>query len=222
MTMGSACISDRYACRVGERIGSLTFAGIADERGDNNRLFGRFVCDCGNETIMRAGLVLNGKGRAHCGCKRDFGAHRKHGMRSSREYSSWQAMKARCLDPANKDYPRWGGAGITVCEDWIASFDAFYSHIGPRPEGTSIDRIDTEKGYCPGNVRWATPSEQARNRHGASIWKIKGLVFQSHSEAATHFGVSRHTVWRWVHGQFDARRNSFTNPRSDCYVIPRY
>jgi len=73
-------------------------------------------------------------------------------------------MKSRCLDPGNKDYPKWGGAGITIHQEWIDSFEAFYRDVGPRPPGTSIDRINPEFGYHPGNVRWATPVEQARNR----------------------------------------------------------
>jgi hypothetical protein len=78
-------------------------------------------------------------------------------------------MKARCLDPGNKDYPRWGGVGITIHQEWIDSFEAFYRDVGPRPKGTSLDRIKAELGYRPGNVRWATPAEQARNRRDLVI-----------------------------------------------------
>lgn len=94
---------------------------------------------------------------------------RPHGMRYSREYSCWQAMKVRCLCPENKDYPRWGGKGITVCPEWIVSFEAFFEYIGPRPLGTTLDRIDPDKGYEPGNVRWATPRQQSHNRRDLTI-----------------------------------------------------
>ena len=167
--MGNKAIHDRYTHRIGERIGDLVFAGISGKRADKNRLLGLFRCDCGIVATFPLGRVLNGKKKTHCGCKTDHGTHRKHGMRNSPEYSSWQAMKVRCLAPANKDYPRWGGRGITVCKQWIDSFEAFYSHIGPRPKGTSLDRIDNERGYEPGNVRWATPLQQARNRHNLTI-----------------------------------------------------
>lgn len=222
MTMTLTALSDRYGKRSGERIGSLTFLHIADERGDHNRLLGVFRCDCGAEARLPLGRVLNGKKRTHCGCQTDHGTHRTHGMRYSREYSSWQAMKARCLDPENKDYPGWGGRGITIYEEWTESFEAFFQHIGPRPPGTSIDRIDGRLGYEPGNVRWATPKEQQRNRRGSYQWVIKGQVFETHDEAARHFGVSPHTVWAWAHGRHDHRRNSFTPPREDCHVVPRY
>lgn len=89
----------------------------------------------------------------------------KHGMRYSREYGSWQAMVRRCHSPTNKDYPRWGARGITVCAQWRHSFQTFYEHIGSRPQNTSIDRHPNPNGnYEPGNVRWATPKQQARNR----------------------------------------------------------
>jgi hypothetical protein len=146
----------------------------------------------------------------------------KHGMRYSAEYRSWGAMKWRCLDPKNKDYPRWGGRGVTIHPAWIDSFEEFYRHIGKRPAGASLDRIDNEKGYYPGNVRWASRSEQQRNRTMAYRWHIKELVFETINEAAAYFGVSKHTVWRWVNGQYDKRRNSFTQPREDCYVVSRY
>ena len=73
-------------------------------------------------------------------------------------------MLDRCLNPRLPSYPYYGGRGITVCDEWIESFDAFLAHVGIRPEGTSIDRIDNDGNYEPGNVRWATPSEQMRNR----------------------------------------------------------
>lgn len=214
-------ILDRYNSRIGERIGYLRFEEICG-RGDNNRVIGLFSCDCGKVVQLPAGRVLNGKKRSHCGCKIDRHAAKTHGMRYTPEYSSWQAMKARCLDPNNKDYPRWGGSGITVCQEWAESFEAFYLHIGSRPSGTSLDRIDTTKSYEPGNARWATASEQQRNRRTAYRWYIKGEVFETHEEAAQFFGVSDHTVWRWVNGQFDKRRNRFTQPRKDCACELRY
>ena len=146
----------------------------------------------------------------------------KHGMRYTPEYNSWTKMKRRCLKTTDKDFPRWGGRGVTICEEWITSFEAFYAHIGPRPDGTSLDRIDNRLGYCPGNVRWATAQQQQRNRPGAYQWNIKGLSFDTAEEAAAHFNVSKHSVWRWVRGQHDKRRNHFDPPREDCHVVSRY
>jgi hypothetical protein len=143
-------------------------------------------------------------------------------MRDSIEYSSWRAMKDRCLRPTSKDYARWGARGITVDPAWVESFEAFFEHIGSRPDGTTLDRIDTTKGYEPGNVRWATPVEQACNRSSSYVWHIRGLTFDSAQAAADHFCVSDMTIHRWVKGGFDRRRNSFIPPREDCRADPRY
>ena len=78
-------------------------------------------------------------------------------------------MKTRCLNENSKDYQRYGGVGISVCDEWASSFEDFLSHVGPRPAGTTLDRIDGSRGYEPGNVRWASISVQARNKKSATI-----------------------------------------------------
>lgn len=79
-------------------------------------------------------------------------------------YSAWSDMKARCLNPSNRDYINYGGRGISVCDEWQNDFLAFVEHIGQPPsERHSIDRIDNNKNYEPGNVRWATYHEQRSN-----------------------------------------------------------
>lgn len=219
----SEIVQSRYAARSGQRVGDLVFRSIVRvDASDGNRAIGEFECSCGRVVTMPAGRVLNGKARTHCGCLADPHAPKTHGMRYSREYSSWQSMKARCLDPDNKDYPKWGGRGVTIFPDWISSFEAFFAHIGSRPPGTTLDRIDGTRGYEPGNVRWATPTEQAQNTSAGYVWHVKGHVFQSLSEAAAHFKVSEHAVWRWVNGQFDKRRGNFTKALENCYVVSRY
>lgn len=86
------------------------------------------------------------------------------GHKLSAEYRTWQGMKARCNNPNTKCYPTYGGRGIKVCEEWNDDFEAFYEYIGPRPEGMSIDRIDVNGNYEPGNVRWATAQQQRNNQ----------------------------------------------------------
>jgi hypothetical protein len=227
MQMGSDVITNRYASRAGEKVGSLTFLGLAAATGDGGRALGEFRCVCGKIVNLPAGRVLNAKARQHCGCLTDRGAHRTHGMHGTPEYSSWQAMKNRCLDPNNKDFPRWGARGVTVCDEWASSFESFFAHIGPRPNGTTLDRIDNLRGYEPGNVRWATPQQQQINRSTNWIVTIDGLTFESQKEAADHFGVSETTIVRWCEGYVDARRVRQTGggriePRPNCSRRLRY
>lgn len=89
----------------------------------------------------------------------------KHGMYKTPEYRAWMAAKVRCFNPNSQNFYLYGGRGISMCPEWDASFMAFYEHIGPRPSGEhSLDRIDTNGHYEPGNVRWATRSEQQKNK----------------------------------------------------------
>ena len=148
---------------VGSKFGQLTLIENLDLRGAGNHRLARWSCDCGLEKIAAVSRVKNGSTKS-CGCLSRKGATASHGMRKSSEYSSWRAMKHRCLNPSAKDYRRYGARGIGVHPSWVDSFQAFLSHIGRRPKGTSIDRIDPAKGYIPGNVRWSTPAQQARNR----------------------------------------------------------
>lgn len=203
----------------GDRFGNLTFVSVAEAR-ISRRIAGVFRCDCGSLTRKPIDRVATKRAALHCGCKTD---HAKsavtHGMKGSPEYSSWSSMKDRCHNPRSKDFVRYGGRGIAVCDEWRASFEAFLNHIGPRPCGTSVDRIDNSRGYEPGNVRWASPQEQARNRSNSPRqWVVKGLAFATHKEAADHFAVSENTVRRWIVGSFDERRGTYTKPRSDCYA----
>jgi hypothetical protein len=93
----------------------------------------------------------------------------KHGdtraRRRAPEYRYWQDMKRRCLNPNAHNYGHYGARGISVCPEWVNDYEAFLAHVGRRPSPEhSLDRIDNDRGYEPGNVRWGTKAEQANNR----------------------------------------------------------
>src|SRR5579859_6236686 len=91
------------------------------------------------------------------------------------EYMAWQHMKNRCLNPRDPKFHRYGGRGITVHAPWVSSFSLFSDHIGPRPtEKHTLDRIDVNRGYEPGNVRWATQKTQQNNRTNTRIVIVDG------------------------------------------------
>lgn len=97
-----------------------------------------------------------------------------HGMSGTPTWKSWDSMIQRCTNENSPDYPRYGGAGITICERWM-KFENFYADMGKRPEGMTLDRFPDKKGnYEPGNCRWATPAEQQRNLKSNTYVAYKG------------------------------------------------
>jgi len=133
----------------------------------------QFRCDCGNEHIARTADVRSGKIKS-CGCflseSRAANGRKNvtHGMKHSLEYHTWVSMKQRCTNPNDPAYSYYGGRGITVCERWLNSFEHFLADMGQRPTPDhSLDRYpDNDRGYEPGNCRWATPKEQAWSYRG--------------------------------------------------------
>lgn len=113
----------------------------------------------------------------------------KHGMSYTPEHNAWRAMKSRCYDKNRIYYKDYGGRGIQVCDRWLHSFENFYEDMGDRPTKTSLDRIDNNGDYSPDNCRWATSSEQNRNRRNIKIHKGKTLT-----EWARHLGIKQSTL----------------------------
>src|SRR6266850_3206174 len=90
----------------------------------------------------------------------------KHGMARTPEYRAWVHMKYRCTNPNAQNYHRYGGRGIQVCEQWMSSFISFLADVGHRPiKNLTLERINNDGNYEPGNVKWATQYEQTQNRH---------------------------------------------------------
>lgn len=130
-------------------------------------------------------------------------AHRQRGRRWREEqgdlFSVWQGMISRCYRPEATGFKSYGGRGITVCERWRNSYEAFCEDMGPRPPGATLDRYPNKNGnYEPGNCRWATWKEQERNRRDNFIVVLDGIEV-SLAEAAEATGVSRNILRsRWI------------------------
>lgn len=107
-------------------------------------------------------------------------------------YYSWASMKQRCLNPNQSNYEDYGARGITVCPRWL-SFENFLADMGERPEGTTLDRIDFERGYSPDNCRWANDALQARNRRRNRILPFQGKALTM-SEWSRHTGIGQRTI----------------------------
>ena len=157
----------------GQRFGKLTVREWAGSAPNRQALWA-CDCECGNTSVVRGSQLQQGK-TGSCGCvkREQWRRSMTHGQagptRRTSLYSRWLLMRRRCGNPRAADYPRYGGRGIRVCELWESSFEAFASHVGNPPgPGYSIDRINNDGNYEPGNVRWATASEQALNRRPRS------------------------------------------------------
>ena len=159
-------------------------------------------CDCSRATFMRS--------------------------RKTATYTTWEAMKARCLNPDHKGYPRYGGRGVRVCLRWRRSFEAFVADVGERPKGKTIHRLDNDGDYEPGNCVWATPKQQSGGElvrrpampiklaePARSVRRFRGAYetppTKAHGEPITvpgrflrvreltaRWSVNRSTIWRWV------------------------
>jgi hypothetical protein len=138
-----------------------------------NKLYWLCRCECGNNLIIDSSHLRSSHTKS-CGCYKletTILRTEKHRMCKSPEYYSWGAIKNRCLNKKNPAYCNYGGRGITMFTDWIDSFESFFSYVGNRPSSKhSIDRIENNGNYEPGNVKWSTKKEQANNRRSSQFF----------------------------------------------------
>ena len=151
------------------------------KRGDktvvSRRKHAVFVCQCGKRFVCLVKNIRIGNTKS-CGChnnkvRAERGRRQliTHGKTRTREFRSWESAKQRCYNKNATGYERYGGVGVTVCDRWINSFQAFLEDMGPRPPKTSLDRINPFGNYEPENCRWADPATQNRNTR-----KKRGIV----------------------------------------------
>lgn len=132
------------------------------------------LCSCGTIFVSANGDLRKGDTKS-CGCLQKE-KRITHGMSGTATYRAWGNMIQRCTNPNLPNYHRYGGKGITVCEEWLNSFEAFHRDMGDCPEGLEIERVNNELGYFKENCVWGTYIEQARNKSTSRIVTFSGIT----------------------------------------------
>lgn len=184
----------------GKRYGRLT---VIKPYGKNK--YGKYMfvckCDCGNDFVTLGNGLQSGR-TLSCGCLHSeksiekVRALTKHNMSNTRIYNIWHTMIQRCYYPKHKSYNYYGGRGITVCNEWLHNFQAFYdwAMANGYDDSLTIDRINVNGNYEPSNCRWATLKEQANNTRNNHYITYKGTT-RTIAQWADKLGISKDTLY---------------------------
>ena len=155
----------RFIDLTGLKFAKLTVLKRSEKRRSTGTLWD-CLCDCGNHTVVDSLKLRTGHTKT-CGCGKYFGLGRStHGMSNkTRTYRTWKEMRNRCRNPNATQYKWYGGRGIKICDRW-SNFELFLEDMGERPEGRTLDRIDSDGNYCKANCKWSTAKEQAKTNRG--------------------------------------------------------
>lgn len=190
-------MSSKAIDMTGVRYGSITAISAA---GPSNGAKIKWLCrcDCGCDFVTCGGKIRSGEVISCPSCSRERVRLDRvtHGKRKTDEYRIWTHIKSRCFNPKVPSYKNYGGRGITMCDKWRESFDSFISDMGCRPSTDhSIDRINNDGNYEPGNCRWATRKTQMNNTRVNRLIQIEGET-KTMTQWADVIGVCREVVYK--------------------------
>jgi len=197
-TRSCGCLQRRIEDLSGSVFGRLVVREFAYIK--NNISYWTCVCSCGTvKPVCRSALVSGATVSCGCFSKELAKAHivslnTTHGMGNTPEHRSWCSMLCRCFNTKDKSWPRYGGRGITVCEEWL-KFENFYADMGDRPEGMSLDRVDNDGPYCKENCRWSTIDQQNNNRTNYCRFLMYRGEVRTASQWARAMGICLGTFW---------------------------
>lgn len=186
---------------VGYRFGRLIVKAMMYGEGKTRALC---CCDCGNTTTVLTYNLRNGNTKS-CGClarehsveqgrrvvRKAIAARRRHGMSRTATYVAWLDARKRCYREKDSHYSLYGGRGIAMCAEWKKSFDPFLRDMGECPDGMSLDRIDVNGNYEPGNCRWISMAEQSRNtRTNVATWESVSEIRRAYAEGESQRSIA--------------------------------
>lgn len=182
--------------KAGDTFGRLTVEGFGSLAKSGNQKY-LCRCSCGNHCEVLGARLCSGETKS-CGClSREMSAQRmtQHGKSGTPLWKLWVGIKNRCDNKNEPSYPRYGGRGIGYCSEWadFQNFERDLKALGPRPAGSTLDRIDNNLPYAPDNVRWATPKQQARNTRNNKLLTHNGETLCI-AEWAERLGLGRTTI----------------------------
>lgn len=186
----------------GQRFGRLVVESlVCTEAAANIPTLWLCKCDCGNKAVVRATNLRSGNTNS-CGCLQKEIAKKRnttHGQSGTRLYVAWQHMIGRCTRKSDGNYQCYGGRGITVCPEWLNSFEAFrdWSIANGYDDDLTIDRIDVNGNYCPENCRWISHDEQQRNKTNNTFIDYGGTT-KTVGEWAREFDCVPASVYREI------------------------
>lgn len=208
-------MAKRETITPGTRFGRLVIIRESAQKADRRQM--ECLCDCGNTIDTLLERLKNGKTQS-CGClrlelvraPRPYRTTHGHTRgKDTKTFKAWRSMRGRCSNPNLESAHNYYHRGIRVCDRW-QKFENFLEDMGDAPEGMSIDRIDNDGNYEPGNCRWATPKQQGNNRSTNVWYSLNGLTLTI-SGWAESLGIQPNTLWMRIDAGMPIER-ALTNP----------